>query len=71
MLLTKRDPKKRYMMLRKGIGVFYNEPDGKLVLKGETSFSKIAGIWINTEKGCYWIKFRNFSEYEKEYGRMI
>jgi len=53
-----RAPKKRYIMLRQGIGVCYKEKTGTLVLKGETHWTKINGIWINTKWGCWWFEFR-------------
>ncbi len=54
-----REPKgKAYIMLRKGIGFCYAEKNGHLVLKGETSWRKISGIWINTTVGCFWFEFR-------------
>ena len=49
---------RRYIMLGLGIGVTYAEKNGHLVLKGEASWRKINGIWINTSKGCMWFQFR-------------
>jgi hypothetical protein len=49
---------KRYIMLRQGIGVFYKERNGRSVLRWETSWRKISGIWINTPWGCCWLSFR-------------
>jgi hypothetical protein len=53
---------KRYIMLRLGVGPIYAEKGGGLVLKTETSWKKISGIWINTSKGCFWIKFRRVNK---------
>lgn len=50
----------RYVMLRLGIGVFYSEKNGHAVLKHETAWHKISGIWINTKWGCWWLRFRRF-----------
>lgn len=59
MLKFKVVPKgKRYIMVGKGIGVTYAEINGGLVLKNETHWTKINGIFINTDRGCYWISFR-------------
>lgn len=59
LITVKKSPKnERYIMLRKGLGFFYAEKNGRAVLKGETSWKKICGIWINTNKGCYWIQVR-------------
>lgn len=52
---------KRYVFLRLGIGPFYAERGGGLVLRGDTHWTKICGIWINTPRGCVWIKFRRFN----------
>ena len=52
--------RRRYIFLRLGIGVFYAEPDGRLVLRHETSWRKIAGLWFNTPWGCYWLRVRRF-----------
>lgn len=49
---------RRYHMLRLGIGVAYAEKDGRSVLKGETHWTKINCIWLNTKWGCYWFTFR-------------
>jgi hypothetical protein len=49
---------KPYVMLRLGVGVTYAEKNGGLVLRGETSWRKINGLWINTRWGCVWMSFR-------------
>jgi hypothetical protein len=51
---------KRYIMLRLGVGVHYREKDGKAVLRDQTSWRKLAGIWINTPWGCVWLHFRRW-----------
>jgi len=50
----------RLLFLRQGIGVCYKEKDNKLVLKTETHWSKINGIWINSRWGCWWFEFRRY-----------
>lgn len=50
--------RKRYIMLRKGIGFSYREKNGNLVLRNQTSWHKINGIWLNTNLGCFWFEFR-------------
>lgn len=52
---------KRYIMLPLGVGVTYAEKNGGLVLKTETTWRKINGIWINTNRGCLWLQFRRIS----------
>lgn len=55
------EPKgKPYIMLRRGIGLFYAERDGGMVLRDQTSWRKICGFWVNTRWGCKWIQFRRF-----------
>lgn len=53
---------RRYFMLRLGPGWSYAEKGGGLVLRDETRWWKINGIWINTAWGCVWILFRRFSK---------
>lgn len=49
MKITVAPERRRYIMLRQGIGICYKEKNKTLVLKGETHWSKINGIWINTK----------------------
>jgi hypothetical protein len=58
-----REPKHRYIFLRLGIGWHYAEKGGKLCLRDQTSWRKIAGVWINTRWGCWWIYFRRYSKF--------
>ena len=51
----------RYIFIRKGIGVFYSERDGHEVLRDETHWTKISGLWFNTPWGCLWFRFRRFN----------
>jgi hypothetical protein len=52
-------PKGRpYLMIPLGLGVCYSEKGGGLVLKHETSWTKISGFVVNTKKGCFWFYFR-------------
>jgi hypothetical protein len=53
---------RRYGMLRLGVGVHYAEKDGRAVLRHETHWTRICGIWINTKWGCVWLRFRRFYE---------
>ena len=57
--VVKTPQNKRYIFLRQGIGVFYAEKGGGAVLRHETSWRKICGIWVNTPRGCWWIQVRN------------
>jgi hypothetical protein len=53
------DPKgERYRFLRLGPGWIYAERNGRAVLRDETSWRKISGLWVNTPWGCYWFMFR-------------
>lgn len=61
MKVTVSPKRKRYIMLRLGVGVCYREKNGHLVLRNQTSWRKINGIWINTNWGCYWFEFRRTS----------
>lgn len=50
---------KRYIMVGR-VGPIYAEKNGGLVLKTETSWKKISGFFINTNKGCVWFYFRRY-----------
>lgn len=47
-------------MVERRIGLFYKEKDGKLVLKTETHWTKISGVYWNSPWFCIWIQFRRF-----------
>lgn len=59
-LINRSHKGRPYSMLRKGVGVFYSEKDGREVLRWETKWHKISGFWVNTNRGCWWIRFRRF-----------
>lgn len=46
------------IMLRYGVGWSYAEWNGGLVLKGQTSWRKINGVWINAHRWQLWLLFR-------------
>lgn len=50
---------KRYIMAPSW-GFIQAEKNGGLVLKTEKTWKKISGIFINTNRGCYWIYFRRW-----------
>jgi hypothetical protein len=52
--------RKPSIMLRRGVGIFYSEPNGGMVLKHEVHWTKISGIWVNTRWGSVWLRFRRF-----------
>lgn len=51
---------RRMITLRLGIGIAYAEKNGHPVLREETSWRKVNGIWINTKNNNLWILFRRF-----------
>ena len=51
---------KRYIFLRLGVGPVYAERGGYAVLRGQTSWRKLAGFWVNTPWGCVWVHFRRW-----------
>lgn len=57
MKITVAPKGKRYIMVGR-FGVVYAEKNSKIVLKTETSWKKISGFFINTNKGCVWFYFR-------------
>lgn len=54
--------RRRYIFLRLGVGPFYAERDGAMVLRHEVSWRKWSGVWINTPWGCVWVRFRRFGK---------
>lgn len=58
--VTRAPNRGRYIMLPLGVGLHYAEKGGHLVLRGETAWHKIVGIYVNTRWGCWWIQVRRF-----------
>jgi hypothetical protein len=46
------------VMLHKGLGFSHAHKGGRLVLKGQTSFYTMNGVWINTPWFSLWLLFR-------------
>ncbi len=51
---------RRSFLLRLGAGWSYAEKGGGPCLKGDTSWRKINGVWINTPWWNLWLEFRRF-----------
>jgi hypothetical protein len=51
-------PEYRYIMLRPGIGPVYAEKGGHACIKWDVSWRKLAGFYLNTNRGCWWFYFR-------------
>lgn len=49
---------KRYIMVRLGFHWLYAERGSKPCLRGETHWTKISGVSLNTNLGCAWFYFR-------------
>jgi hypothetical protein len=52
---------RQMLILRRGIGLSHAGPGGALVLKGETSWRTVNGVWINTTRFNAWLLFRRVS----------
>lgn len=50
----------RNMHLRLGVGPSHAEANGGLVLRGQTSWRNVNGLWINTPRWQAWILFRRY-----------
>lgn len=49
---------RRYLAVRRGVGLSYAYKDGGPVLKEDATWRNINGFWLNTRRASRWFMFR-------------